>query len=144
MGITEADAQGLRHVLAAWSWVRPEWLHLTDGFTLLAMKEHEIVAFLSVRWLNLPKPREHATEGFIDIIEVREDCRRQGIARHLVEAAEARCVARGACQLRAWSSDDKLEAIRMWRSLGFALCPATEHFHGQSVCGFYVAKRFSQ
>jgi hypothetical protein len=58
----------------------------------------------------------------------------------MVEIACERAVRRGAYQIRAWSSDDKIEAIPMWKALGFGLCPATEHPRGQEVKGYFVAK----
>ncbi len=59
----------------------------------------------------------------------------------MIELCEERARQLGTCQLRAWSSEDKIEAIPMWRALGFGLCPAEEGSKGQKVRGYYVVKR---
>lgn len=136
--LQEADPDCKGRILAKWPWVRPRWLHVEDAFTLAAVREGEIVGFLSAKWSSLPPPLA-AREGFIDIIEVNASHRRQGIGRGLVQAALANCRRHGACQLRAWSSEDKIEAIPMWKAMGFGLCPATDHPGGQPVRGYFVA-----
>jgi hypothetical protein len=51
---------------------------------------------------------------------------------------------------KAWSSDDKTEAIFMWHSLNYCMCPAImrrrsviKEFIGKPVQGYYVAKILS-
>ncbi len=58
-----------------------------------------------------PPPLRDAFEGHIDIIGVAAAYRRQGIATRLIEIAAERAREHGAYQLRAWSSEDKTEAI---------------------------------
>jgi len=115
-------------------------MHLGNGFTLVALDADEPVGLLAVVWRALPPPLPDTVEGFIDIIEVRPAWRRRGVARQLVALAAARAGAAGAYQLRAWSSADKMEAIPMWRALGFGLCPATTYPRGESVRGYFVAR----
>ena len=50
-------------------------------------------------------------------------------------------VLQGACQLRAWSTNDKVEAIPMWKALGFTLCPVTHAMWGPQVTGYFAALR---
>ena len=54
--------------------------------------------------------------------------------------AVERARARGVYQLRAWSSEDKTEAIPMWKALGFGLCPATTYPGGREIEGYFVTK----
>ena len=58
------------------------------------------------------------------------------------------CVERGRTlgyyQLRGWSSDDKTEAIPMWKSLGFGLCPATTYPRGLEIEGYFVTYPLGQ
>ena len=112
------------------------------GFSIAAMHGDQAVGLISVCWRELPPPLHGALEGYIDIIEVAAAYRRQGIGRRLVELAADEAHARGACQLRAWSSQDKVEAIPMWKALGFGLCPATTYPGGQPVEGFFVTRVF--
>jgi hypothetical protein len=58
------------------------------------------------------------------------------LVRKTVEAARAA----GVYQIRAWSSEDKVQAIPMWRELGFGLCPAEIYPGSKKVRGFYVAR----
>lgn len=115
-------------------------LHFSSGFTITAVQREDIVGFASVEWRLLPAPLQFEQEAFLDILEVRPACRRRGIGSKLVEMCLAQALQHGAYQLRAWSSADKVEAIPLWRKLGFSLCPAITHHRGSRVTGFYVAR----
>lgn len=121
-----------------WSEMAARHMHTADGFSIVAVAGDEPVGLIAVVWRELPPPLPAMVEAYIDIIEVRRDYRRRGIASHLVRLAATRARERGAYQLRAWSSDDKTEAIPMWRVLGFGLCPATTCPRGQAVQGYFV------
>jgi GNAT superfamily N-acetyltransferase len=110
-----------------------------DGFAFVAMDGERPVGLIAVSRRRLPPPLAGTCEGFINIIEVTEEFRRRGIGRRLVEMSIRRCREQGLHQIRAWSSEDKTEAIPMWMSLGFALCPATVHPRGLEVKGYFVA-----
>lgn len=134
----DADEAWRKRIAGEWGDVAARHMHLTDGFSVLAVQDDAPIGLISVCWRALPPPLSGACEGFI---EVRAEFRRRGIATRLIEIALERARARGACQLRAWSSEDKAEAIPMWKALGFGLCPATVHPRGQEVKGYFVTKR---
>jgi GNAT superfamily N-acetyltransferase len=79
-------------------------------------------------------------DWYIDILEVHKEFRRRGIATHLIELVYRAAKERGIYQIRSWSSEDKDEAIPMWKALGFGLCPATTYPQGKEVKGYFVAK----
>jgi GNAT superfamily N-acetyltransferase len=137
--VVEADEMWRERLGEAWGPVVAAHMHLSDGFSLVALRDAEPVGLVAIAWRELPPPLPPTVEAFIDIIEVRADYRRRGVARRLVALAAERARAHGAYQLRAWSSADKREAIPMWRALGFALCPATTYPRGQPVEGYFVA-----
>jgi GNAT superfamily N-acetyltransferase len=124
-----------------WGACAARHMHLEDGFSLVAFHGEKPVGLVSVRWQTLPQPLPPSCEGYIDIIEVVEAYRRKGLARKMVQLSLERAKDGGAVQLRAWSTDDKTEAIPMWKALGFALCPATHSMWGPQVTGYFVAKR---
>ena len=107
---------------------------------IVALVVGEPAGLISVNWRELPPPLHNVEEGYIDIIEVAAGFQRRGIARRLVELARARARDRGAYQLRAWSSEDKVAAVPMWRRLGFALCPADIYPGGDRVSGYFVTR----
>ncbi|KAF0197745.1 MAG: hypothetical protein FD169_347 [Bacillota bacterium] len=115
-------------------------MHIDDGFTLIACCADIPIALISIIYRELPAPLSTTTEAFIDIIEVRPEFRRMGIARQLVERACKEAANTNSHQLRGWSSADKIEALPMWKELGFTMCPATIYPHGQEVKGYYFAK----
>jgi ribosomal protein S18 acetylase RimI-like enzyme len=117
-------------------------MHLTDGFSIVALDGENLVGLISTYWKKLPAPLNEC-DAYIDILEVHKDFRRQGIARRLIEMSMERARQKGMFQIRSWSSEDKLEAIPMWKALGFGLCPATTFPKGQEVRGFFVAKVLS-
>lgn len=113
-----------------------------DGFSLLALNNDDLpVGLIAVQWRHLLPPLTHLEEGFINIIEVRSDFRRQGVASRLIERAVRRAVRHGAYQVRAWSSEDKVAALAMWQALGFGLCPTTVFPPGQTVNGYFVTRQ---
>ncbi len=113
---------------------------LENGFTIAAMDRQRLVGILAVAWLDLPPWVPPTREAFINVIEVAADHWRQGIGRRLVDLACQRAKAEGAYQIRAWSSDDRPAAHALWRSLGFAICPATVYPYGRQVEGCHVAR----
>jgi GNAT superfamily N-acetyltransferase len=135
----ECDADLKRRVGEAMGEVAERHIRLADGFALVALEGETPVGLIAVYRRRLPPPLPETHEGFINIIEVSEARRRQGIGRRLVEMSMERCRALGLHQVRAWSSEDKTEAIPMWKALGFALCPATERPGGLEVKGYFVA-----
>jgi GNAT superfamily N-acetyltransferase len=140
VAIVEADEALRRRLGREWGPVVAAHVHLSDGFSLVALRDDEPVGLIAVVWRALPPPLPATVEAFIDIIEVRADSRRRGLARRLVALAEERARAGGAYQLRAWSSADKTQVIPMWRALGFGLCPATTYPRGEAVEGYFVAR----
>ena len=115
-------------------------LHFDDGFTLAALNDGQVVGFASFVWRDLIAPLESLQECFIDIIETKTEYRRQGIASSLLEMAEQYARDKGVYQLRAWSSDNKIEALPMWAALHFGLSPAVVYPGGQEVHGYFVTK----
>lgn len=115
-------------------------MHLADGFSIVAKAAEQPIGLIAVVYRQLPAPLVSAYEGYIDIIEVHPDYRRQGIATQLVAMVIERLRAQHLYQVRAWSSEDKTAAIQLWQALGFTLCPAMTYPCGQGVPGYFVAK----
>ena len=88
----------------------------------------------------MPIPLVESFDWYIDILEVHEEYRRKGIATHLINIVCERAKQSGVYQIRAWSSEDKIEAILMWKALGFGLCPAITYPQGKEVKGYFVVK----
>lgn len=136
----EADHSLRERVSTEWGEKAALHMHIDDGFSIVGLHHEKIVGLISVFWKLLPAPLNETHEGYIDIIEVAADYRRKGIARKMVELAAKRSRARNVYQMRAWSSEDKIQAIPMWKELGFGLCPAITYPRGQKVKGYFVVK----
>jgi GNAT superfamily N-acetyltransferase len=134
----DADEVWQQRVADAWGELAARHMHIAGGFSLLALCDGEPVGLIAVEWRTLPPPLRDASEGYIDIIEVRAEFRRRGIATRLVALAVDRARRQGVYQVRAWSSEDKTEAIPMWQALGFGLCPSTTYARGEEVRGYFV------
>lgn len=115
-------------------------MHFADGVSILALYEEKPVGLLSTYLRKLAHPLSETYEAYIDIVEVLAAFRRKGIAKKMVELAIDHAVKAGAYQMRGWSSQDKTEAIQMWKALGFGLCPATVYPKGQQVNGYFVTR----
>lgn len=136
----EADETLKRRVETEWGEKAARHMHLTDGFSIVALDEEILVGLISVYRKTLLPPLADSFDWYIDILEVQEDYRRKGIAAHLIEMICERAKQEGVYQVRSWSSEDKIEAIPMWKALGFGLCPAITCPQGKEVKGYFVAK----
>jgi GNAT superfamily N-acetyltransferase len=133
--------EGWRERLAdEWGEKAARHLHFANGFTVVALHQTRSVGLMSVYWRELPPPLPATVEGYIDFLEVQAPYRKQGIARRLIDLAVQRAAEYHAYQVRSWSSEDKIEAIPMWKQSGFGLCPATTFPGGQEVRGYFVTK----
>jgi ribosomal protein S18 acetylase RimI-like enzyme len=136
----EIDETWRTQIINEWNEKVARHLFFSNGFTIAAINQDLSVGVISVYWRELPFPFQNIVEGYINIIEVRPEFRKRGIAKKLIDISVQKAHDFNAYQLRAWSSADKTEAINMWKKLGFGLCPATTFPNGQEVQGFFVAK----
>lgn len=136
----DVDESLQKQISRQWGEWAARYVHLEDGFSIVAMHRQEPVGLISVHWQDLPSPLINTGEGYIAIIEVIEAFRRRGIAKKLIDLSFERARQQGVYQLRAWSSEDRTEAIPMWKALGFGLCPATIYPGGQEVKGYFVTQ----
>lgn len=135
-----ADEAMKARIAHEWGDLAARHMHLADGFSLVALAAEQPVGLVAVAYRGLPAPLTGTYEGYIDIIEVHPEYRRQGIATQLMAMVTDRLQAQRLYQVRAWSSEDKTAALHMWQTLGFTLCPATTYPRGQAVQGYFVAK----
>jgi len=119
-------------------------LHLDDSsFSLASIDDEKVVGFISAYPQKWIKPLTDDLDAYIDIIEVHKEYRRQGIARNMIKSCEEWAVKEGYSQIRTWSSDDKNEAILMWYTLDYCMCPAKIWIEWcqEVVNGYYVVKK---
>lgn len=116
-------------------------LHFAGGFTFVASDGDRVVGFISARIIKLPYV-EKTFESYIDVMEVKLEHRGRGIATKLLGLLEKESKKKGLYQIRAWSSEDKKEAILMWRRLGFCLDPQEiiSEVTKKSVKGYFAIK----
>ena len=135
-------------ILQYGSWVRDyHCLQRGNGCCLLAAMDGDTVTgFAAIHPARWTPPLEQYEDAFIEVIEVAEDYRRKGIGSRLVTLLEQRAKDLGYYQIRAWSSEDKTEALKMWRKLRYGMCPAVElgsikpGFENAVIRGYYYAK----
>jgi len=102
--------------------------HLRDDtFTLAAMDGDLPAGFVFVTPRDLFYPLEHLKEAYIEIIEVHENYRRQGIGQYMINCAEEWARKSGFKQIRTHSNNQAVEAINMWNKLNYGLCPHGYH-----------------
>lgn len=118
------------------------YIHRGDGcLSLAAVCNGEPVGFISTFKLRLPPPLNAYEGAYIDVLEVDAAFRRQGISSEMIHRTEQWAKAYGYRQIRAWSSEDKVEAIPMWYALDYCVCPTLlAHPTHRTVPGVYVSK----
>jgi len=138
----EINSELLEVIAAKYGDVAKNHIHLEDGFSLAALHDGVPIGFISAYTKNLTQPLHEIKDSYIDIIEVDEPYRRKGIAKHMIAATEKWASENGFSQIRAWSSQDKLEAIPMWHALHYGMCPAKIWLEWRNIAvdGYYVAK----
>ena len=136
----EADEAIKTRVLNEWGEKTARHMHIADGFSIVALHGEMLVGLISIYWRELPAPLNGEFDAYIDILEVLRDFRRKGIATQLIEISMKRAKEKGMRQIRAWSSEDKIEVIHLWKKLGFGLCPATTYPHGEELKGYFVVR----
>jgi len=116
-----------------------------DSYSLAAICNDIPVGFISTYTLNLATPISEEKDAYIDVIEVDEKYQRMSIASEMLVRTEEWAKKLGLLQIRAWSSQDKVEAIHMWRCLGYGLCPAKiwVEWCKEAVDGYYVVKQLN-
>jgi ribosomal protein S18 acetylase RimI-like enzyme len=136
----EADQAIKARVLNEWGEKAARHMHLTNGFSIAALHGEMLAGLISTYWREFPTPLNGDFDAYIDILEVNRDFRRNGIATQLIEISMRRAKQMGMRQIRAWSSEDKIEAIHLWKALGFGLCPVTIYPKGRELKGYFVVK----
>ena len=134
----DADERMKERIGREWGEKAARHMHLADGFSIVAFHHELLIGLISVYGKKLPLLE--AFDWYIDILEVHKDYRRNGIATHLIRMVCERAKEEGIYQVRSWSSEDKIEAIPMWKALHFGLCPATTYPQGKEVKGYFVAR----
>ena len=131
------------------NWVR-EYGCLVRGegcYLIAAIDGETVVGFVALHPARWIAPLEQHFDGFIEVIEVAEAYRRQRVGSTLVKFLEDYARTYGYYQIRAWSSDDKVGALNMWRKLNYCMCPAAmleqsikKEYENQQIVGYYYAK----
>jgi ribosomal protein S18 acetylase RimI-like enzyme len=140
LSYADADEHLKDRIEKEWGEKAARHMHLSDGFSIVALHHTLLVGLISVYRKKLPAPLSEAFDWYIDVLEVHQAYRRLGIATCLIDMVCERAKKDGVYQLRSWSSEDKIEAIPMWKALGFGLCPAVTYPQGKEVNGYFVAK----
>lgn len=122
--------------------INEEVIWIKDGFSILAKYNNDYAGIISVNLKKLKEPLNETIEAYIDNVEVRGKYRKQGIATALLnEAIDKLKENENIYQVRAWSSNDKVAMLNLWRKVGFSLCPVIQHFGDNKVNGFFVVKK---
>ena len=140
----EIDVTILEMVAVKYGKTAKDHIHTENGsYSLAALCGDTVIGFISTYTRNLDAPIGEEKDAYIDIIEVDAEYQRMGIASELVMRTEEWAKKTGLLQIRAWSSQDKTEAIPMWRKLGYCMCPAKiwVEWCKEIVDGYYVAKK---
>ena len=114
-----------------------------EAYSLVAIADDKIVGFISTYIKHFSPPLEGVSEGYINILEVHKEFRKQGIASNLIEKTENHFKKTVVSQIRGWSSDDKPEAINLWNKLKYSLSPTTIWIKDKkvSVTGYHFIKK---
>lgn len=116
-------------------------------YLIAAMDNGTVAGFATIHPAQWIAPFDDCFDGFIEVIEVAKKYQRQGIGSNLVRLIEGFAKSYGYYQIRAWSSDDRIEALHMWHKLKYCMCPAAMlgqsargGYENQQIAGYYCTK----
>ena len=144
MGITyvHATPELKRRMQEQWASNASDFVHFDgDHCNIVALTEDKPVALIVAKKRPLSEPLHMLWEAYIDVIEVEPAYQRRGIGTALVERIVAWACERQLAQVRAWSNEDRVEALHLWAKLGFAFSRMDYQKDGRARYGFYAAKR---
>ena len=121
-------------------WIKECVDNRNDVFTLAAMDGDVVVGFICVTPRGLDYPLEHLKDAYIEVYDVNENYRRQGIGRHLATCAEDWARKNGFRQIRTHHNNGAVAAIKMSYALGYGMCPWDYWIDGEKHSGYWVAK----
>ncbi|MGH2424869.1 MAG: GNAT family N-acetyltransferase [bacterium] len=141
--IRRATARDIKQILPVWGELAgfhasldpaftpsPEWpreygaylktlMAREDALALVAKEDLEIIGYAVGRITTLPPFFEHRFRGYIHDVYVREEFRRRGLGRRLVEEILAWFDRRGVTLVELTVAANNSEAIPFWKRLGF-------------------------
>ncbi len=109
--------------------------------SVIALDGGQPVALIVAKRRPLPEPLQDVSEAYIDVIEVLPEYQRHGIGAALTERVILWARANRVAQVRAWSEEIRVEALRMWNRLGFTFSQVDFQRGDEQRYGFYAAKR---
>ena len=135
------DEKTLEQIDSAFGEGTKKWIIIRDDTYALAAFDGELpVGFICVTPRALSCPLEHIKDAYIEIYDVHENYRRQGIGRHLVTCAENWAKENGFKQIRTHHNNGAEAAIKMSYALGYGMCPWDYWINGKKYSGYWVAK----
>lgn len=112
-----------------------------EAFGFAAIDDGVVFGVIAVVPRTLPAPLQDQRDAFIDILWLLDEWQRQGIGTALLYAAEDEAHARRYFQIRAWSSEDKVGAIRFFHRHGYSMAPT--RIKHETVGGYISVKRLT-
>lgn len=114
-------------------------IHINDGYSFIAKYNGENIGIISL-YIRDICDNNTLKEAYIDLIEVKKQYRRMRVATELLNKVIEISKDKGLYQLRAWSSLDKKEAIKLWEYEKFCFNPTIMYKSGLEIHGVYVTK----
>jgi ribosomal protein S18 acetylase RimI-like enzyme len=100
-----------------------EWMHealsAEDRALLVAQMHEKVVGFAHGMLKKSPPPVVPLLAGFVTDLFVSEPCRRVGVGRRLIEAAEEWFLLHGAGEMTLTTAVCNVPAVAFWRAMGF-------------------------
>jgi GNAT superfamily N-acetyltransferase len=128
-------------IKSSWASNAGDHIRLGPGcYSVGAVRADEPIAVVSAFTRKLTDPLADVQEAFINIVEVQEQYRRQGIGSTLVEMVVDWARRNELDQVRAWSEEIRVEAPRLWRKAGFGFSRVDFEANGQERYGFFAVR----
>ena len=111
-------------------WAMRRFAEAKGAVTVVAEAEGDLVGFAIVQMEGGGKA---GSRGYVVTLDVAPAWRRQGLARRLMEAAEAKAAAAGAARMALHVFVGNVGAVRFYEGMGYRRAATAEGFYGQGL-----------
>lgn len=140
MIIRKADEQEISDLIEKYPKTKQVLCTDKNGYTLVALENDEIIAFVSVFRREIPAPLRGKTEDFINVIEVFDAVyKKHGVASALVNEVKKIALESGSMQVRAYCDIKNEASHALWAKNNFGISPV-KNMDG-TILGSFVTYR---
>lgn len=124
MNIKQANERDIENLINKLPGIKSVLCTGKDGYTLIAIDNNNLIAFVSVLKRQIPAPINGKTEDFINVIDVIDTSyRKKGVGSALIDKVKNIAYETGSMQVRAYCDINNEASHALWVKNDFGISP---------------------